>query len=245
MANAENHDALNLDEIHIAILRADQEALWRLVQRKDKIEKKTAHGSTPLMLAALMGRTAFVVNLLMCKADFRITDNRGRTARDYARSDAAATELVNMYEGLGYPVGLARSTAAKTDLLALFREPEALRSVYRRGDHHFSRSYVYQLSRSFFVFPSTKPIDVGERIGPSTVGFISAYGETTIEKVAISGFGPTETNRASPLILDKEKYTEMVRETCTYLDFLLPGSQNDNGGNAALLEHKGRYHACQ
>ena len=245
MATVESHDKLNLDEIHIAILRGDQEAVCRLAKRKDKLQKKNAHGSTPLMLAALMGRAAFVVNLLMCKADFRVTDNRGRTARDYARNDAAATQLVDLYERLGYPVGLARSTSAKTDLLALFREPEALRSVYRRGDHYFSRSYIYQLSRSFFVFPSTKPITVGEIIGPSTVGFIAGYGETSIEKVAISGFGPTETSRRSSLMLDKEEYTELVREICTYLDFLLPGSQNDNGGSAASPEQKGRYHACQ
>ena len=183
--------------------------------------------------------------LLMNQADITLRDKAGNSVKDYSRTNRFTKGLINIYKSLGFSTGLTKSLEAQREIQTVLREPEALRSIYRRGDHHFSTTYFYQLPQAFRLFPSGIHVRIGEHIGPSTIGFISGHGESSVERAAISGYKTSQTNQPSTLVLNKETYTSLVREVCQVLDFRLPGSQNDNGGFESLPEHKGRYHACQ
>ncbi|KAH8879910.1 hypothetical protein GQ53DRAFT_849271 [Thozetella sp. PMI_491] len=237
--------ALGLTQAHMAVLRGDRQKVWSLAKTR-LLNEQNQMGATPLMLAALTANPLLVAALLTNGADFRIVDNDGRSARDYAGRNSTTRNLIEVYRDLRVPINLrfVTSTRAHQQIMRVLREPEALRALYRRGDHHFSKSYLFRDSnRSFVLMCCMGRILVGDNVGDSTFGFIAAQGGTRVEAAAISGWKTLRPSRA-PLCLEKEEYTALVREAAYYLGFHLPGSFNDNGLKSASKAEKGRYNAC-
>jgi uncharacterized protein len=66
--------------IHDAARRADIGVVANLVKGGADIDERDADGSTPLIIAALSGKTALVNTLLMLGADVKVRNDRGMTA---------------------------------------------------------------------------------------------------------------------------------------------------------------------
>ncbi len=240
-------EEMELNELHDAVLRGDKKAVTSWSKSRKHRDQRNVHGATPLMLAALAGNPIIVCILLINQADFRGHDKFRRHIRDYARHNRFTADLIRLYRAHGYPMRRADSIIAKREILTLFRDPEALRSIYRRRNHALSGSYIYlDTTHSFVLWPQGTRVNVGDPIGQSTIGFISGDGEANIDMAAVSGWQTNQMrNFVSRVILDKEEYTSLVRNVCQVLHFNLPGSFNDNGYSPAQPEHKGQYHACQ
>lgn len=76
----------------------------------------------------------------------------------------------------------------------------------------------------------------------ATSGFISSMREPGIKQVAISGW--VSNDGRSPMVLDNERYTQLVRDVARFHNFKLTKSMRDNGSYAPLPEHRGRFAAC-
>ena len=76
----------------------------------------------------------------------------------------------------------------------------------------------------------------------TTSGFISSTREPGIKQVAISGW--SSNNSRGPMVLDNERYTQLVRDMARFYNFKLRKSRRDNGSCSPLPEHRGRFAAC-
>lgn len=91
-------DTLGLTPVHIAVLRDDLGQLFSLIQAREfGVNALDARRATPIMLAAIAGRSTAFTFLLENGASLRKEDAHGLTATDYLRA-ANMKSLIQKYQ---------------------------------------------------------------------------------------------------------------------------------------------------
>ncbi|KAK0723028.1 hypothetical protein B0T26DRAFT_245833 [Lasiosphaeria miniovina] len=238
--------AFGLAKIHIAVLERNFAEVARLLNRsKDNVNKQDRMGATPLHYAVTLGYLDIVSLLLSKRASFLVEDLKKQTALFYARSSAARTRLLRIYERLGVPLKPTRSM--RQDIAHLLREPEALRAMLARKDHPLSSSVVLRNKTHISIIGKGRVnVNVGYDIVDSTFGFLSGYGDSlpTPGMMVISGW--RDLTRVSLDIIPNGIFTELVRTAAKILDFKLWKQSWDSPGQKVVhRDDVGRYLASQ
>ncbi|KAK4200499.1 hypothetical protein QBC40DRAFT_173783 [Triangularia verruculosa] len=249
-------EAYGLSELHVAAITGDFRRAREILKslpvsqegKKKILEARDREGSTALMTAVLCGRLRIAKLLLRYGASRKTRDFQSRVASEYSRSSLFNVKL-KIYQKLGLG---SISGSQQRKISVILRNPAALRSCRRFGNHPFSYSRMLKHSKRVIILKPSgeterfKPGKEGSNLSNATAGFITSAvtseGTTKVEQLAVSGWNPNPGR--GPRVLDNAVFTGLVREVIRLHDLKVCGSQRDNGNQTALPEHKGRFAAC-
>ncbi|KAK3956934.1 hypothetical protein QBC32DRAFT_201925 [Pseudoneurospora amorphoporcata] len=235
--------ALGLQPIHEAILGGDLKRVKRILcHDKNTVNSQSKKDQvTPLHLAILTGSLTAVKLLLLGKASFSIKDQKGYSARQYARSAALRARKLHQYERLGWQPTNRRNKKARL-ISTIFREPEALRAILSTNDHPLSGSTILTNGKRLTVLRKVVTASLAFPVQNSTCGFIASYESTVPQMMAVSGW--KSEGEFTEGVLPNAKMTALVRYACQVMEFKLYMQPYDCPGESVVPpEHVGRYMA--
>ncbi|KAK9795612.1 hypothetical protein SCARD494_04583 [Seiridium cardinale] len=227
---------LKLQDIHIACLKGDVNALLKILPDNKAIASRTAQGETPLILASLFGQVEIVVILRQHHAAIEAVDNFRRNALAASADNAFNKARRAVFKNNGFveseTANLRRSAIA--GLLAATTE----RKTYTgepKGDISFRTT--------------TDGLETYQRLGhikisgvdprPKTVGFIRDAVETSPRAWALSGW--MESPSENPKLLSGEKWTMVaLRRAAPAIGFRFKPHINDQGWARGQLPKRER-----
>ncbi|KAL2136365.1 hypothetical protein VTI74DRAFT_4197 [Chaetomium olivicolor] len=233
--------ALALSDLHTAVISGKAGKVSELLageNKKELLEARDAHGTTPLMTAVLTGQLKIAKILLRNGASAETKDRRGYKALDYSQTRPFMKKL-HAFRQLGF-LPVSKKQRRKRDAIAkLLRYSAARESCRRAGKHECSRSVFYKDGRKLNVFnPGMVFIIAKDNLERATVGFIVSAIKTDVKTAAVSGW---QANKGrGPHVLDNIKYLQLVQEFAKFLKFKLTGCYRDNNGKL-LPHHSGRF----
>jgi len=230
---------LQVHSIHIAVLQKDLPRVRKLLHRKPThVNLQDSKGATPLMLAALVGYPKLVTFLLEKRASWRMTDRRGYSASAYVRGPVAEQMRLRYRRLMRAPV--SKSPKQRRDIFEHLSDHTGLKTQYRTetaGTLSFRRH-----GGSLSIFKLIAKVQVAGTLSQNTTAACIAAGNSIKPLMcAVSGWRTT----TSPGVLDGEKYTQIVRDMATILDFDLPKHCYDTPGGGSFQENVGRFFAVR
>jgi ankyrin repeat protein len=197
---------LRLHGIHKAVLRNDLDRVRTFLRhKKSRIDVRDGYGSTPLMLAAMIGSPKLVTFLLERRASWKIRDCEGHAAFDYVQGPfaALAKDRYKVYTRLSP----AKSSRARWQLAQHLGDLPALKTQY--GSAASGTLFFQRVGRSLHISKLIAKVNVSRPISRNTTTACIAVGDTVKPTMcAIGGW----TCSSSPGVLDGQKYTQLVRD---------------------------------
>ncbi|KAK9425478.1 hypothetical protein SUNI508_13012 [Seiridium unicorne] len=233
---------LKLQDIHIACLKGDVNALLKILPDNKAIASRTAQGETPLILASLFGQVEIFVILRQHHAPTEAVDDFRRNALAASAENAFNNTRRQVFTNYGFAEseGATYRRIAIAGLLAATAVERKINIGEARGNIGFRTTS--DGVQAYYSLGNIKVPGVDPR--PKTVGFIRSSIESLPRAWAISGWSdsPSEDSR----LLDGNKWTNVaLGRAAPAIGFQFKPHINDQGWARGQLtkQERGKFFA--
>ncbi|KUI64937.1 hypothetical protein VM1G_01229 [Cytospora mali] len=241
-----------LSALHVAVLQNNHEQARALLKSREfGVDVRASTGTTPLMLAALYGRTRIFYYLVKKRADLEKRDHNNFATIQYTKGPHAGN-LIRKYQDIatGEPRRSGRhaiycflKTLEHASQNAPRRQPTDARPEDARLSHAPLPSTVFLRSHDgkqlelvgvHRLAITSVDIDMGRKSTGTIRGKCEA---DKIHKFAISGWAGVNGEN----VLCNKEYSALVRRVCSMYGFELQGNWLDNRWRGDPAEKRGAY----